>query len=70
MNSNSLSIDLSKSLLKADKVAQILGVSRSKAYLMMKTREFPIIQIGKSIRVHPDDLSSYIVAHATISKDG
>jgi len=49
-----------ESLLKADEVAQVLGVSRSKAYMMMRRREIPTITIGKNVRVSKEDLQAYI----------
>lgn len=50
-------------LVTAEKVAQILGISRSKAYAMMRQREIPTIRIGKSVRVVVEDLESYIQNH-------
>ena len=48
-------------LLTATEVATILGVSRSKAYHMMRQREIPTITIGKNVRVSNEDLEGYIV---------
>lgn len=47
-------------LLTATEVANILGVSRSKAYHMMRQREIPTITIGKNVRVSNEDLEEYI----------
>ena len=49
-----------KKLLTANEVAEILGVSRSKAYRMMRTMELPTISIGKNVRVSVEDLEKYI----------
>ena len=50
-------------LLKADQVAQVLGVSRSKVYHMMREKEIPTITIGKNVRVSYDDLEAYITTN-------
>ena len=52
-------------LLTADEVAQILGVSRSKAYMMMRRREIPTITIGKNVRVSKEDLQDFIEQNRT-----
>ena len=49
-----------KRLLTANEVAEILGVSRSKAYRMMRIKELPTISIGKNVRVSVEDLEKYI----------
>ena len=52
-------------LLTANEVASILGVSRSKAYDMMRQREIPTITIGKNVRVSKEDLIVYIEKNRT-----
>lgn len=47
-------------LLKAKDVAEILNISRSKAYHWMQIGEIPTVRIGKSRRVRPEDLIEYI----------
>ncbi len=51
---------IEEKLLTADEVAEVLGISRSKAYKMMRLQEIPTITIGKNVRVSKDDLESYI----------
>ena len=59
-----------KILLNAGQVAEILGISRSKAYRMLRLSEIPTIKIGeKSVRVSNEDLNEYIQKH-TIYKGG
>jgi excisionase family DNA binding protein len=55
--------DLTKPLLKAADVAELLGISKSKAYQLMQHREIPVIQFGGTIRVHPDDLAIFLQGH-------
>jgi excisionase family DNA binding protein len=43
-------------LMTAEEVAEILRISRSKAYRMMREKEIPIIAIGKNVRVKHEDL--------------
>jgi excisionase family DNA binding protein len=52
-------------LLKAEEVAKILGISRSKAYMMMRRKDIPTISIGKNVRVSEEDLNNYILTHKT-----
>ena len=51
-------------LLKAGQVAEILKVSKSHVYKLMRTGEIPTVRIGiKSVRVRPEDLNRYIQEH-------
>jgi excisionase family DNA binding protein len=50
-------------LLKAHEVADRLALSRSQAYLLMKTNKIPTVKIGKSIRVRSEDLEDFILTH-------
>ena len=52
--------DRGNSLLTANEVAEILHVSRSYAYQLLDRGRLPYIQIGKSRRVHPEDLQKFI----------
>jgi len=47
-------------LLKNDEVAEILQISRSMAYALMKRGDIPTVRIGTSVRVRPEDLEKYI----------
>jgi excisionase family DNA binding protein len=47
-------------LLDSLKVAEILHVSRSFAYLLMKRGDLPTVRIGNAIRVRATDLESFI----------
>ena len=55
-----------KQLMNAMDVAHHLGVSRSKAYDLMRRKEVPVIQIGKCVRVRLEDLEDYILTHRVI----
>jgi excisionase family DNA binding protein len=61
MTSNNRQIDFSKTYLKARTLANLLGISKSKAYLLLQQGEIPVIRLGRSIRVHPDDLQEYLI---------
>jgi excisionase family DNA binding protein len=43
-------------LLRGEEVAQLLGVSRAKAYRMMQRREIPVVTFGKAVRVPRESL--------------
>ena len=47
-------------LLKAAEVAKVLNISRSLVYRLIHTGEIPSIRINQAVRVHQDDLNSYI----------
>ena len=47
-------------LLKANDVAEILQISRAKAYQLMQIGEIPTVRIGRSVRVLLTDLQEFI----------
>ena len=46
--------------LKADEVAQVLGISRANAYILMHSADFPTLRIGKRMVVPKDKLIEWI----------
>ena len=46
--------------LKADEVAQVLGISRANAYVLMHSSDFPTLRIGKRMVVPKDKLIEWI----------
>jgi excisionase family DNA binding protein len=58
-------------LLTVAEICLILQVSRSKAYAIMQSKEIPVVQIGKCVRVCFEDLEEYIRTHrVNISEEG
>jgi excisionase family DNA binding protein len=51
------------SILKAGEVAQILGVSKAKAYKLMQVGEIRSIQFDRTTRVRRQDLDEFIKTH-------
>lgn len=49
-------------LLTGGEVADILRISRSYAYMLMKRGEIPTVRIGSVVRVRLEDLDAYIRA--------
>lgn len=47
-------------LLTVPEMAKILKISRSKAYDLIKEKDFPIIKIGKCIRISQKRLFSWL----------
>ena len=47
-------------LLKAEDVAELLSVSRSFAYALMNSGQLPTVQLGRAVRVRPEDLEKFI----------
>ena len=52
-------------LLNSRDVAEILRISTSKVYKLMRCGELAAVHIGKSIRVKPDDLETFIAQNTT-----
>jgi excisionase family DNA binding protein len=47
-------------LLKADKVAKMLDIGRTKVYEMMASGELPVVRIGSAVRVNRQRLEKWI----------
>jgi excisionase family DNA binding protein len=47
-------------LLRGEEVADLLGVSRAKAYRLMQNREIPVVTFGKSVRCPRESLLGFI----------
>lgn len=63
MTTHNVLISANKPLLKASDISEILNISKSKVYQMMQSNELPTIKVGSCIRVHPDDLVTYLNRH-------
>ena len=47
-------------LLTVPEMAKVLKISRSKAYALVKEKDFPIIKIGKCIRISQEKVLSWL----------
>lgn len=47
-------------LLTVLDMAKLLKISRSKAYSLTKEKKFPLIKIGKCIRIKKEELFKYL----------
>ena len=47
-------------LLTMNEVANMLKISRSKAYSLIHQKDFPIIKIGKCVRVNKKELLKWL----------
>ena len=56
-------------LLKPAEVADILQISRAKAYLLLKQGEIPTVRIGTLVRVRRGDLERYIYNKTALGAD-
>jgi excisionase family DNA binding protein len=50
-------------LLKAEEVAKLLGMGRTKVYEMMGAGELPVVRIGSAVRVPRQRLLDWIEEH-------
>ncbi len=56
-------------LLWAAEVAEVLGVSRNRAYLLMASGELPSLRIGRSVRVRKDALNKWLEDQERAARD-
>ena len=49
-----------RALLRAEEVAEVLGVGRSKVFELFRAGELPVIRIGRSVRVPRAALHAWI----------
>jgi excisionase family DNA binding protein len=47
-------------LLKGEEVADILQVSRSFAYQLLRQGDIPVVRLGRAVRVRAEDLQRFI----------
>lgn len=47
-------------LLTVPEIAKLLKISRSKAYSLTQQKDFPLIKIGKCIRVKKEELLKWL----------
>ena len=50
----------STKLLRPKEIADLLNISRSFAYHMLQIGTIPVVRLGKSCRIRPQDLIEYI----------
>lgn len=46
--------------LSADDISELLGISRSNAYVLMHSKGFPTLRIGKRVMVPRDEFFAWI----------
>ena len=47
---------MNNNLITVMEMAKLLKISRSKAYLLIKEKDFPLIRMGKLIRINKEKL--------------
>ena len=52
-------------LMKVREAAEVLGVSRSKMYELIQTKQVATVKIGGARRIEPVALESFVSAHRT-----
>lgn len=53
-------------LFRAEEVADLLSVSRSYAYSLMKSGKLPTVHLGRSVRVRYEDLEEFIQKNTSV----
>ena len=59
------SLDQLPLALSAEDVAQVLGISRANAYVLMHSKGFPTLKIGKRMTVPKDKLIEWMEKQLT-----
>lgn len=52
--------EMERKFLTVEEMASLLRISRSKAYGLVKEKTFPIIKIGKCIRINKEELLKWL----------
>lgn len=47
-------------LLKAKEISELLNVSKPQAFLMIRRGDFPVVRMGRLVRVRLSDLEDFI----------
>lgn len=55
-----ISVESGNDLLTVPEMAKLFKISRSKAYSLIKEKDFPIIKIGKCIRIYKNSVLSWL----------
>jgi len=50
-------------LLKPGEVAEMLNISRSLVYQLIRSKEIPIVKIKSTVRIKPSDLALFVNAN-------
>ena len=50
-------------LLKAEEIADLLGISKTYAYKLMAIGAIEVVRIGRSVRIKPESLEKFINSH-------
>ncbi len=53
-------------LLTVEKAAQVMALSESYIYKLVRTKQLPAIKIGTSVRLRPSDLEAFIASKLTV----
>ncbi len=57
-------------LLRAEEVAQVLSISRSKVFQMITAGELPVVRFGRSVRVPARLLQEWLAQRTAEQKGG
>jgi prophage regulatory protein len=63
-------IELDLELLRAEDVAKMLRIGRTKAYEMMAAGELPVVRLGRCVRVPRRRLATWLRARTVGGDDG
>ena len=61
MNNYRSNGNLPDNLLNAKQIAGILNVSKPQVFLMIRRGDFPVVRMGRLVRVRESDIEDYIL---------
>lgn len=61
MNNSPFSVIQTDCLLNAKQIAELLNVSKPQVFLMIRRGDFPVVRMGRLVRVRQSAVEEYIV---------
>lgn len=54
-------------LIGAEEISEFLGISKRRAYELMELKNFPLVRIGSSKRVHPKAFENWLAEQREVN---
>ena len=55
-------------LLRPEQVAEILGIGRTKLYVMIRKGELPVLRVGRLVRIPEREFETWMSERITVPK--
>jgi hypothetical protein len=67
LNSGDYDMDMEKLLYNVNEVAGLLNISRAMIYVLIKEEKIKTVHIGRSMRIHIDEVRSFVDSLSKVS---